>query len=410
MRIVEIEGVIQNYAWGSETAIAEFQGRPPSSQPEAELWLGTHPRGVSRLLARPDGALDLRTFVGGELPFLFKLLAADRPLSLQAHPSRAQAEAGFEKEERAGVPIDAPSRNYRDRNHKPELICARTEFHALSGFRPLDESLALVEAIGLLPTLPSFGDSLAAGDLESAFRGLFELGAEQLRGPIAVVGKWATVAATLPNAASDVAPWLGTLALNHPEDPGVLAALLLNYVRLEPGEAMYLPAGNLHAYLHGVGLELMASSDNVMRGGLTPKHVDVKELCRILEFAPLRPDVLSEKFEERGEGVRECVYRTAATEFELRRVEVSRVEPDRVELDGAEARSRVELRGTQESERGSCEINGPALVLVESGEVELVEGAHRLVLSGGRSAFVAEKSAARLEGEGMAAIAALPRA
>lgn len=437
MAIFEIEGAIQNYAWGSKTAIAEFQGRAPSEEPEAELWLGTHPRGPSRVVGGPGvggaggassgavrgGVGDLREFAGAELPFLFKLLAAELPLSLQAHPSLAQAEEGFLREERAGVPIDAPTRNYRDRNHKPELLCARTEFHALSGFRPVEESLALVDAVGLRSVVPSFFESLAAGDLNSAFRGLFELEKEQLRGAIEVVGHWAKVAATLPNAAADVAPWLALLAQSHPIDPGVLAALLLNYVRLQPGEAMYLPAGNLHAYLSGVGLELMASSDNVMRGGLTPKHVNVQELCHILEFSPHLPEVLSGAFEERGDYVRECVYRTAAAEFELRRVEVSRaqegtVQESAVQMSGAEVSgaqmsgaevSGTEVSGAQVSGAGSYEVVGPALVLVESGEVELFEGAHRLVLGAGRSGFVSAGSVVGLVGEGTAAIASLPR-
>lgn len=381
--IVEIEGVIQNYAWGSKTAIAEFQGRASSDLPEAELWLGTHPRGPARLLGGPPEVADLRGLARGELPFLFKLLAAAEPLSLQAHPSRAQAEAGFEKEERAGIPVDAPTRNYRDRNHKPELICARTEFHALSGFRPLEESIALAEALGLERELPSFVESLQRGDLETAFRGLFELPRAGLRASIQLVGEGAKRTDRLPQSAKTAAPWLASLALRHPEDPGAVAALLLNHVRLAPGEAMYLPAGNLHAYLRGVGLELMASSDNVMRGGLTPKHVDVAELCHILEFAPLLPAVLSGSLEAVGEGVRACIYRTAATEFEL---------------------SRVEVKGG-----GRYDLAGPALVLVESGQIQMSSQDRRLELLAGRSAFLDFDEGGTLSGDGCVAVAALPR-
>lgn len=383
MPIVEIEGVIQNYAWGSRAAIAEFQGRASSGLPEAELWLGTHPRGPSRLVGGPAGVADLRGFLGGELPFLFKLLAAAQPLSLQAHPSRAQAEAGFEREERAGIPVDAPTRNYRDKNHKPELICARTEFHALSGFRPPAESVALAQALGLERELPSFVQSLQRGDLETAFRSLFLLPRPELRSSIQVLAEGAKNADRLPESARSAAPWLAELALSHPEDPGAVAALLLNHVRLEPGEAMYLPAGNLHAYLSGVGLELMANSDNVMRGGLTPKHVDVAELCHVLEFTPLLPEVLSGNLEALGEGVRACVYRTAATEFELSRVEV---------IGG-----------------GHYELAGPALVLVESGQIQVSSQDARLELSAGRSAFLDFAAGAALSGDGSVAVAALPQ-
>lgn len=381
--IVEIEGVIQNYAWGSKTAIAEFQGRASSALPEAELWLGTHPRGVARLVGGALPGADLRSFTERELPFLFKLLAADEPLSLQAHPSRAQAEAGFEKEGQEGIPVDAPTRNYRDRNHKPEIICARTEFHALSGFRPPEESSALAEALGLGRELPAFVARLRRGELEAAFRGLFELSRGELRGPITCIGRAAQDSEKLPTEAASVAPWLVELAHAHPADPGVVAALLLHHVRLEPGEAMYLPAGNLHAYLRGVGFELMASSDNVMRGGLTPKHVDVNELCHILEFAPLKPEILSGQLAQVSEGVRACVYRTAATEFELRRVEVQG--------------------------EGSYDLLGPAIILVESGQIELSWGDATLELKAGRSAFVGFESVARLSRDGLAAIAAVPR-
>lgn len=382
MSVVELEGTIQNYAWGSHTAIAEFQGRVPASAPEAELWLGTHPRGLGRLVGGPPRVPHLRALLSSDLSFLFKLLAAERPLSLQAHPSRAQAEAGFEAEERAGIPIDAPSRNYRDRNHKPELICARTEFHALSGFRTFEEALQLLDAFGLRAHLPTLFQHLEGGNFEAGFLSLFEQSTGKLGELIAMVLREARALSDGPfQRAFEVAPFIIELCTSHPNDPGVLAALLLNYVRLLPGEAIFLPAGNLHAYLRGVGFEVMASSDNVMRGGLTPKHVDVKELCRVLEFSPYRPEVLLPDWEERGPSVRERVYRTPAEEFELSRLEVS--------ADGVGV------------------LMGPTLLFVDDGAVRLSSEGSSIELSAGRSAFV--DGTVEVTGSGALVVAGTPR-
>ena len=223
------------------------------------------------------------------LPYLLKVLAADEPLSLQAHPSAAQAAEGFARENAAGIPVDAPTRNYRDASHKPELICALTEFHALVGFREIAQTLALLRALDVAELAPHVA-LLAAQPDAAGLRALF------------------TTWITLPQSVLDRAvPALQTacvrlaqqgrefarearmaleLSERYPGDAGVLAALLLNLVVLAPGEALYLPAGNLHAYLSGAGVELMANSDNVLRGGLTSKHVDVAELLRVLDFTP----------------------------------------------------------------------------------------------------------------------------
>lgn len=284
-----LEGRIRPYAWGSHVAIARIQGRPaPTEQPEAELWMGAHPASPSLVGGVPLTSLIERDPVGvlgpavldrfgPRLPFLFKVLAAEQPLSLQAHPDAVQAAAGFAAEEAAGIPRDAPERNYVDPYHKPELLVAVEDFEALCGFR--DPALSADLLAGLeVPALKSTVDALRHPDpaaaLRSAVGGLLTMPGPE-RAPVVEA-----VAATGHPLAED-------LAARYPGDVGVLVALLLNQVRLAPGQAVWMPAGNLHAYLYGVGVEVMAASDNVLRGGLTPKHVDVDELLRILRFEVL---------------------------------------------------------------------------------------------------------------------------
>lgn len=276
---VEITNEPRNYAWGSMTALAELCGREPSGQPEAELWLGTHPGSPARLVGR-DG--DLRDLVG-ELPFLLKILAAGSPLSLQTHPTTAQARAGFARENAAGVPIDSPRRNYKDPHAKPEMIYALSdEFHALAGFRPVAETRSVLDAGGVGDLLPQLRSD---GDLRTVFEWLVANGPEV-----------AAVVDTVSRAAHDApgASWRTVRGLveHYPGDPGIAISLLLHTVVLARGEALYLPAGNIHAYQEGLGIELMGPSDNVLRGGLTPKHVDVAELLAVLDFDPLPAPVM----------------------------------------------------------------------------------------------------------------------
>jgi len=294
-----VEAPIRPYAWGSRSAIAGLQGRPvPTSEPEAELWLGAHPGAPAVLTesgtpldravaADPEGLLgaDVARRFDGRLPFLLKILAAEAPLSMQAHPDLAQARAGFAAEEAAGVPLGAPNRTYADANHKPELLVAVGEepFDALCGFRAPAES---AEALGALrvAALGEIVDALRMSDpataLHSAVSYLVEL-------PESVVAAVVSAAADRPGY-----ELVGELARRYPTDPGVVLALLLNRVHLAPGEAVWMPAGNLHAYLRGVGVEIMAASDNVLRGGLTPKHVNVPELLRVLRYEVLADPVL----------------------------------------------------------------------------------------------------------------------
>jgi mannose-6-phosphate isomerase len=295
-----LDNPVRPYAWGSRTVIAELLGEPvPSPHPQAEMWLGAHPGDPSRL-ANGTTLLDAltadpETHLGAErsarwsgtLPFLLKVLAADEPLSLQAHPSLDQAKEGFARENAAGIPLDASHRNYKDANHKPELICALTEFHALVGFRDPVETLGLLRALDV-PELAAHVDLLAAQPDADGLRALFTtwitLPQSMLDELVPALQK---AAVALAGSADDWALEARTaleLSERYPGDAGVLAALLLNRVVLRPGQAAYLPAGNLHAYLQGAGVELMANSDNVLRGGLTSKHVDVPELLRVLDF------------------------------------------------------------------------------------------------------------------------------
>jgi mannose-6-phosphate isomerase len=301
---------------------------------------------------------------GARLPFLLKVLAAERPLSLQAHPTEAQARAGFADEERRGIPRDAPNRNYRDSAHKPELLCALTPFDALCGFRPIDEiqrifhALAVPELRGCLAKLGARPDETG---LALMFRSLLQLPVERA---VPVVDKVVEACRTRldEKAFGPAARYAVQLDKLYPNDIGVVVALMLNLVRLEPGEAIYLGAAQLHAYLHGVGIEIMASSDNVLRGGLTNKHVDAAELERILEFGQSSTPVEI----LRGRAIDSCEreYVTPAREFRL---------------------SVLNLSGTEAPARNAM---GPEILLCTAGKACIDDASGARVLSQGHSVFV----------------------
>jgi mannose-6-phosphate isomerase len=301
-RILALDNPIRDYAWGSPEAIPALLGIEPTGRPAAELWIGAHPDSPSRWSVHPDrpgldelierapdrllGPAAVRRF-GPRLPFLLKVLAADRALSMQVHPTLAQARAGYAAEQAAGLAPGAPGRNYTDSNHKPELAYALSEFDAFCGFRPVADTARLLDALDV-PELSQFRDLLVGRDgLRATFTTLLSLAGETrdrlVRETLAgcrrlagAGGPWAAAAQASLLAGED-----------FPGDIGAVLALLLNHVRLAPGEAIFLGAGNVHAYLRGTCVEVLANSDNVLRCGLTPKHVDVAELVRIADFTPL---------------------------------------------------------------------------------------------------------------------------
>ncbi|MFJ2772248.1 mannose-6-phosphate isomerase, class I [Streptomyces sp. NPDC087300] len=317
-----LTNTIRPYAWGSTTAIAELVGAEPTGEPQAEMWMGAHPGAPSRtergalnevIDADPEHELGKEAVAkfGPRLPFLLKLLAAGAPLSLQVHPNLAQAKEGYAEEERRGVPIDAAHRNYKDANHKPELICALTPFDGLCGFRDPAETAALLEGLGV-DSLKPYVDLLRAHPEEAALREV--LTAVLTADPEQMAETVDEVTAAARRLGGAYTAYAG-IAHHYPGDPGVIAAMLLNHVQLQPGEALFLGAGVPHAYLEGLGVEIMANSDNVLRCGLTPKHVDVPELLRIVRFEAADPGVLRPEASPDGEEV----YDTPIDEFRLSR-------------------------------------------------------------------------------------------
>lgn len=254
--------MVHHYAWGDPEFIPRLLGIEPDGQPWAELWLGTHANGPAHL---QDGTP--LSEVTGDLPYLLKIIAAAEPLSMQTHPTAEQALEGF----RRGV--------FPDPNPKPELLCAITPFQALSGIRPIPATLAILDELGI----DDLAGVLAADGPRAALAGLY--GGQITTTPIVA----ACAFSELPEAI-----WVRRLATQYPDQPSVAVTLLLNLVTLDPGQALRLDAGNLHSYLHGTGIELMGASDNVVRGGLTQKHVDVDELLRTVDPTPLDRPVLAD--------------------------------------------------------------------------------------------------------------------
>ena len=367
----QLQNAVRHYPWGSHTVIPELIGAPsPADRPHAELWMGAHPDEPS---VRSDGvpldkaiATEPERMLGPEvlerfgvrLPFLMKVLAAEKPVSLQAHPTTEQAEAGFAAEEAAGVPRDDPTRTFRDPFHKPEMLVALTTVEALCGFRPVEESLhclAKLQVPELKPTIAA----LARGGLRSAIPQLLALLPDQRDVLVSEVARAASgfVAAHDPEFINTYR-WAAALAETYPGDPGVVISLLCNHLRLSPGEAVFLPAGNLHAYLSGAGVEVMASSDNVLRGGLTGKHVDLAALIEVLDFTDGRVPVLRPVLGPGG-----LRYPVPVEEFDLTHCQLG-------------------------DQMGTLTTRGPQLVLCTEGTAVLATAGDELTLTQGDSAFV----------------------
>jgi mannose-6-phosphate isomerase len=356
-----LQPLIRPYAWGSRHAIAELQGRPvPAAGPEAELWMGAHPSAPSGLYragqrttleaviaADPAGELGPASVArfGPRLPFLLKVLSAEQALSIQLHPSRAQAEAGFRAENERGLPPGDPARNYVDDWPKPELLCALTPFEVLAGLRPAADAARLLRAVGVDSLEPLAAEldrapGARAGVLASILEWP-EAGRADLVGDV-LAGCAALAAADGPDAGACAAAVRE--GARHPGDLGVVAMLLMRHVVLKPGQAVYMPAGGLHDYLRGTGIEVLANSDNVIRAGLTPKHVDVPELLKLLD-----PDVTVPVLSPRPLAGGISVYETPAPEFRLYRLDLA---GELLTLPGRGPRvvlcieGRIVLRGT----------------------------------------------------------------
>ncbi|MEV4900758.1 mannose-6-phosphate isomerase, class I [Citricoccus sp. NPDC055426] len=428
---------LRDYAWGSVTLLAELQDRVPTGRPEAELWMGAHPSAPAGAVPAgdpQDDPLPLNELLGadpdrllgeasrfGRLPYLVKLLAAGRPLSIQAHPTLDQARAGFAAEEAAGVPVSAPHRNYKDDNHKPEMVVALTPFAALCGFRSaadtgtsfrrladvLAENTGLAENVGLaedtghddgpagpadtpaeIPagslaeTVAGYADRLlGSGDgvdpaaesaaIESVFCDLLDpdgnwAAGTWVRAAVAALAKAPRVLDEDLNLATAVG-----IAEHYPQDPGVLVSVLLHRLDLAPGQAIHLPAGNVHAYLYGLGVEVMAASDNVLRGGLTPKHVDIPELRKVVAFESVPVPYSTPA----SDGPGHLVFRPPFEEFQV----------ERLDLPAADGRA--------------LSARGPVLAVCTAGRVRVSAGSDTAELAPGESVFLgADEPAATVHG------------
>lgn len=407
-RVVALDNVVQHYDWGSHTVLQDLLG-VPDERPDAELWLGAHRSAPSRVLAGPGGveptAPDLASLVladpaatlgrrvqdayGPRLPYLLKVLAAERALSLQVHPLPHQARAGFNRENAAGVPATAPERSFHDDQHKPEMIVAITPFRGLAGFRRPAQAQTMLDGVG--------------GEIAARMR--FALGRGQAAAAVQEAFEVALAARDHPGAAADVARALQDvrarqvggvvgpratadqvalrLADEYPGDPGALASYLLNVFELEPGQAVFLAPGQVHAYLWGAGVEIMASSDNVLRAGLTHKHVDVEALVECASFAPTAP----QRPVVRTIGGHLRTYRVAVPEFGL---VMGQVAPQ----DGAVALPH----------------EGPRIALCLEGSLTLAPGrGGDVTLTRGESVFVPDAAGdLAVRGAGALALAYVP--
>lgn len=369
--LVRISGEVKNYPWGSKYLIQDHLGIGTANQEVAEVWFGTHEGGQSKVLTSGQ---NLSEAIGSKLSFLVKFLAADSPLSIQVHPNAIQAKVGFATEDVAGLELSDPKRNYKDDSHKPEILIAITPFEALCGFRPRAEVIEIF--LGFSKSEARFGELAAlaqtGASIEEIFSELLEDGN--------LAGTFTNSVASLDaDSISERARLLVVELLGkYPGDTGALVSLLLNHLVLAPGEAIYLPAGNLHAYLSGLGLEVMAASDNVIRGGLTPKHIDKAELRNITDFSELAEPVVSTK--KLAEGLDE--YPVAASEFRLYRAQVT----------GSNLLADIELPSAAMIVCVSGEIAvGTSLdqrEVLKKGDVVFVSEAKKFSLSGSGDAFV----------------------
>jgi len=402
--IFRLANTIQHYDWGSPDHLPRALGiSNPGRKPFAELWMGAHPGAPSRvelsegpvaldrlIAASPERTLgrECAAAFGNRLPYLFKLLAAGRPLSIQAHPSKAQAEEGWARENAQGLAVDSPRRNYKDDNHKPEILCAVTRFEGLCGFRKIAETRRLLDLLDMPPlsNIRAELDRPDEGEAIKAFaRGISNLDNDRKRALAEHLRPRVRFLAEKDQARAKLWRLVARLSSIAGDDPTAIAPLYLNHIELQPGEAVYLPAGILHAYLDGFGVELMANSDNVLRGGLTTKHIDTDELLKVLVPEPYEPAVLKP---ESGSDAELAFYPTPAAEFAL---------------------GVFDARSCQKY--SLMPAGRPNIVVVLEGKIRVSAfGEPEMELNKGESVFVeAGAQAPRIEGEGLAFIASVPR-
>ncbi|MEW7315181.1 mannose-6-phosphate isomerase [Buttiauxella gaviniae] len=377
---------VQNYAWGSKTALTELYGvQNPENLPMAELWMGAHPKSSSKILDnnQPRSLRDVidankPALLGkavaerfGELPFLFKVLCADQPLSIQVHPNKKASELGFAKENTAGIPLDAAERNYKDPNHKPELVFALTPFLAMNAFREFSNIVSLLQPVsGAHPAIAHFLQEPNAERLSQLFASLLNMKGEEKSLALGVLK------AALNNQQGE--PWetIRVISEFYPDDSGLFSPLLLNVVKLQPGEAMFLFAETPHAYLKGVALEVMANSDNVLRAGLTPKYIDIPELVANVKFEPKPANELLTQPEKSAS---ELDFPIPVDDFAFSLHDLSNQPVDLVQTSAA-------------------------IVFCVEGEAVLSKDQQQLVLKPGESAFIsAEESPVAISGVGRVA-------
>ena len=378
---------VQNYAWGSKTALTDLYGiANPDNLPMAELWMGAHPKSSSKVqdasgqtralreVIEQDKARLLGSAVAnrfGELPFLFKVLCADQPLSIQVHPNKKNSETGFAKENAAGIPLDAAERNYKDPNHKPELVFALTPFLAMNAFREFSDIVSLLQPVaGAHPAIAHFLQAPGAERLSELFAALLNMQGEEKSRALAVLKS------ALGNHSGE--PWqtIRLISEFYPDDSGLFSPLLLNVVKLNPGEAMFLFAETPHAYLQGVALEVMANSDNVLRAGLTPKYIDIPELVANVKFTPKPANELLTQPTQHGA---ELDFPIPVDDFAFSLHDLSTSE-------------------TQLAQQSA------AIVFCVEGEAVLSKASQQLVLKAGESAFIAaDESPVGVSGTGRVA-------
>lgn len=363
---------VQNYAWGSKTALTDLYGiANPDNLPMAELWMGAHPKSSSKVQDASGQTRALREVIEqdktrllgsavanrfGELPFLFKVLCADQPLSIQVHPNKKNSETGFAKENAAGIPLDAAERNYKDPNHKPELVFALTPFLAMNAFREFSDIVSLLQPVaGAHPAIAHFLQAPGAERLSELFAALLNMQGEEKSRALAVLKS------ALGNHSGE--PWqtIRLISEFYPDDSGLFSPLLLNVVKLNPGEAMFLFAETPHAYLQGVALEVMANSDNVLRAGLTPKYIDIPELVANVKFTPKPANELLTQPTQHGA---ELDFPIPVDDFAFSLHDLSTSE-------------------TQLAQQSA------AIVFCVEGEAVLSKASQQLVLKAGESAFIA---------------------